>query len=305
MGQPVFDASSYEVEGETQALTTTAAFVAVKPNFQEVSLHCSSDWKLALTPALLHAIVYDGTNYTEYKDNVTDRSSSTHLPLDGATTSYAMYLGTSQQSRAFWIDMGSNVQSTGSRALDVNYQKETAITAFATHASGTTVTAGSHGASDGDLINIYDAGPYNGQWTVANTAANTFTITKTFTYDVAAGRCVFFEDVTGDSDGTSGSTTLDQDGLYEFTLPTAYPQFLGTPNAPLFSHCFWISFTPNGTLSSPVDLDNIIPAYRNTNYIIRKAGIEYQISVNPAKVGGLEVLSVAGTPTLDIGWIKS
>ena len=63
MGQPVFDASIYEVEGETQALTTVAAFVAVKPNFQEVSLYCSSPWRLALTPALLHAIVFDGSSY--------------------------------------------------------------------------------------------------------------------------------------------------------------------------------------------------------------------------------------------------
>ena len=118
----------------------------------------------------------------------TDRSSSTHVPLDALGTSDYVYLGFSEPALGVYIDVGTNVNATAA-TLDVEY---------------------------------------------CSTAAG-------------VGSTIAFTDVAGDSDGTtSGGATLAQDGVYTWTLPTAWkPSYLGTAAAPLFSYCWWIRFAPS------------------------------------------------------------
>lgn len=249
MSTAVFGSPLRAVEGETLALTTSAQHVAVKPGFQEVKLYCLAQWRLALSPKLLHCLYYNAAaaTYTEYVQQATDRVSTTRVPLDLMLTTDILYLGFSEQARGIYVDMGSNVNAIAA-TLDVEY---------------------------------------------CSTA-------------VALGASIAFTDVAGDSDGTtSGGATLAQDGIYTWTLPTAWKEStLGTYAIPLFSRCWWIRFLPSATLSATVDVNEIIPVYQNTNYAYMEPGLAEEFSLNLAKVGGLVALATSGTPTLDITWIK-
>jgi len=114
-----------------------------------------------------------------------------------------------------------------------------------------------------------------------------------------------FTDVAGDSDGTDAAgDTLKQDGVYTWTLPSAWVEStLGTKATPLYSKCWWIRFKPSATLSATVDIIDLIPVYKNANYSYMEPGVEYQFSLNVAKVGGFVLLGTT-TSTLDISWIK-
>lgn len=125
---------------------------------------------------------------------------------------------------------------------------------------------------------------------------------------VAGRTAIAFTDVAGtDSDGTLTVTeTLSQDGVYTWgTSPgTAWVEStLGTYDVPLYSKCFWIRFKPSATLSATIDVVDLIPVYKNTNYMYMEPGIEYQFSLNTAKVGAFTLLGTT-TSTLDVGWVR-
>ncbi len=115
-----------------------------------------------------------------------------------------------------------------------------------------------------------------------------------------------FTDVTGDDDGTDSTgtetgNTLEQSGVYVWTLPTAWVRssLTGVTSQLLY----WIRFRPSATLSATIDLDHIIPVYQNTNYAYFEAGTEYQFSLNQDKVGAFTLLGTASS-TLDISWVR-
>ncbi len=245
MSQAVYGAPLLAVEGETKALATTAGFVSIKPGFHEVKMYCASQWRLALSPKLVHCLYFNGSTYTDYVQHVTDRLSTTHLPLDGMTTSHYVYLGTTEPILGVYIDMGTNVNDQAA-TLDVEY---------------------------------------------CSTA-------------VALGATIAFTDVAGDSDGTDTTgTTLSKDGVYTWTLPGIVRSTLGTDTAPLYKKCYWMRFKPSATLAATLDIDEIIPVYKNVNYAYMEPGLEYQFAINTARVGGFVVLATAGTPTLDVSWV--
>ncbi len=234
MATAVFGSPIQKVYGETVSLTTTAASLALMPAYQEVMLYCASAFRMGLAPKLAHALVYNGTTYTEYSSLVTDRDSSTHLPLDGMTTATYLYLCFEPYCpRGFYIDVGSNVNAVASSSLDVEY--------------------------------------YNGSaWT----------------------------DVASDSDGSSsGGVTLAQDGVYTFTLPASVETKINGLNG------HWIRFCPNKTLSTTIDVNEIIPICDTTNYGYMEGGVAYQFSINQVKVGGFE-FDHTSTGTLDVTWIQ-
>lgn len=235
------------IEGEAAAITlsTTADYLAVKPGFHEVMVNCATAWRLSLSPALLHCLYYDGTDYADYKTQATDRVSTTHVPLDGMTTSHALYLGFSEPALGVQIDMGSNVNAA-TATLDVDY--------CSTAVPGT----------------------------------------------------LAFTNVEGDSDGTfADPATLGQDGVYTWTLPTAWVRStLGTSTVPLYSKCWWIRIVPSATLTDPTDINEIIPVYKNTNYGWLAAATDYIFSVPASSVGGFVFKAVAATPALNVTWMK-
>jgi len=234
-------------EGETASLTTTASYLAFKPGFDGIIMYSGSAWRRALSPALLHVLYYDTTagTYTPYRTEVTDRVSTTHLPLDAMPTDDYVYLGFSEPALGIQIDMGSNVNSNDVE-LDVEYCS-TALT---------------------------------------------------------QGAAIAFTDVAGDSDGTDSSGTLAQDGVYTWTLPTAWVRStLGVPSVPLYGKCFWIRFKPTGALSATVDVNEIIPVYKNANYSYKEASTSYVDQLNLPKNSGF-VLMGSTTQTLNVTWLR-
>jgi len=297
-------------EGETLTLSTTAQYLAFKPGFDEVKMYCATQWRRAICPKLVHCVYYDlsVTTYYSYLTQVTDGSSTTHLPLDAMATNDYLYLGTFEPVRGFWFDVGTNVNAV-TATLDFEYLKAISITAYAASSTKTQCTSASHGMSDGEIVTIIGTHAYNGTYTVESSAANTFVIDKTFATDEATGTGKVFADVASDVDGTdatgtSTGATLGQDGAYTFTLPTVTRSTLGTALVPLYTECYWYRFAPSLALTSPTDINEIIPIYKNTNYGYREGGGEYQDALNKAECGGFALLASAATPTLDITWVK-
>lgn len=251
MATSVFGAPLILEEGDTAlTLTTSAQYIAVKPGWQEVKMYCASEWRIAHCPKLVHALYYSASagTYTDYMTTVTDRSSSTHMPLDAMAATDYLYLGTTDPVAGFFFDIGSNTNDEAA-ALD---------------------------------------------WEYCSTA-------------VAPGATIAFTDVAGDSDGTKTTQTLDTDGVYAFTAlgeGTIKRSTLGTAGTPLYGKCYWYRFKPSIPLAATVDINEIIPVYKNTNYGWREAGIEYTWTVDLTKTSGFALLATAGTPVLHITWLK-
>jgi|26BtaG_2_1085354.scaffolds.fasta_scaffold04518_2 hypothetical protein len=136
----------------------------------------------------------------------------------------------------------------------------------------------------------------------ANKNDNTATLDMEYCSAISSAGVGTFTDVASDSDGTTtGGDTLKQDGIYTFTLPAVVRGSLaGIDTEPLY----WYRFTPSATLSATVDLIDIIPACDTTNYAYMESGAPYQIALNLAQSGALELKATAGTPTLNISWIS-
>jgi len=249
MATAIFGSPLLAGEGETASLTTTASYLLVKPGFHEAKLYCASQWRLALSPALLHCLYYSASagTYTEYRTQATDRVSTTHVPLDAMAITDYVYLGFSDPALGIYVNVDTTNKNDNAATLDVEY---------------------------------------------CSTA-------------VAQDVPIAFTDVAGDSDGTDVlGDTLKQAGVYTWTLPTAWKRStLGTYISPLYAKGWWIRFKPSAALSATVDLIDIIPVYKNANYLYMEPGIEYQFSVNVAKVSGFVLMGTA-TSTLDVGWIK-
>lgn len=159
-----------------------------------------------------------------------------------------------------------------------------------------------------DIVYLGTRAPVLGFYIDVGTNVNAVTATLDVEYcstAVALGATIAFTDVAGDSDGTtSGGKTLAQDGVYTFTLPSIVESYLGTYATPRFTKCYWIRFKPSAQLSATLDLNEIIPVYKNANYAYMEAGQEYQFSIDQADVGGFVVLATSGTPTLNVSWIR-
>jgi len=247
MATPIRGSSISKTYGETVSLTTTAAHLAFMPKYHEVLMYCASAFRMGLAPKLASVQYYSasGGTYTNYTTEATDRSSSTHVPLDAMAATDYLYLGVTEPVRGFYFDIGTNAQATGSRTLDWEYMS-------------------------------------------ALTSAGVAT----------------FTDVAGDSDGTSGSTTLDQDGLYSFTLVAAGTVLRGRIAAlNTTKDLYWYRFCPSGALSATVDVNEIIPVCDTVNYGYFQGGISYQFSINPEKEGAFE-FDHTSSDTLYVTWLR-
>ena len=120
----------------------------------------------------------------------------------------------------------------------------------------------------------------------------------------AVGATLAFTNVAGDSDGTDSSGTLAQDGVYTWTLPTAWKRStLGTQDVQIGHKCFWIRFSPVATLSATVDVLQIIPVYQNANYGYQEASTTYLFQVDRAKHSGF-TLKGSTSQTLNVTWLR-
>jgi hypothetical protein len=114
-----------------------------------------------------------------------------------------------------------------------------------------------------------------------------------------------FTDVAGDSDGTDSTGTLAVDGVYTWTLPTTWVRTtLGTHAIPLYQKCYWIRFCPTGTLSAEVDVNEIIPVYKNDLYAYMEASTSYVDQLNFVRNGGFVLKGTASSKKLNVTWLK-
>ena len=117
---------------------------------------------------------------------------------------------------------------------------------------------------------------------------------------------VAFTDVLGDGDTTSsGNATLAIDGFVTWTLPTAWVRStLGTYSAPAANKCFWIRLSPaEKVLSTTVDLLQIVPLYKNTNYGWQEASTTYVLQFDSSRCGGL-TLKGSTSQNLNVTWLR-
>jgi hypothetical protein len=319
MATSVYGVPLINIEGETKTLSTTAGFVALEPGFHEVKMYCAAQWRLALVPKLARVKYYNATSYTDYTAQATDGSSSTHVPLDAMATTHYLYLGVTAPTRGFYFDIGSNPNAEN-RTLDFEYLYDCAKpgyfkitgTGSGTMTVGETVTEtdAADAATGVTATLVY----YNSAYIIIkDVSGGSPHLTTGYDWDGSAQSCNnvtaidpvapgtgYFTDVASDTDGTDSTGTLAIDGLYYFTLPSVVRGALtGIDGDPLY----WYRFAPSGALSATVDINEIIPAYKNTNYGYMEPGMEYQFSINTTQCGGFEIAASSGTPTLDISWV--
>ena len=229
-----------KVLGETVSLTTTAYHLNFYPKYHEVKFYCASDWRMGIAPKLLDVVYYNGTTYTHYPTQGIDRSTATHVPLDGMTTAHKLYLRVSDPTRGFHFTIDGTNKNAETATLDFEY------------------------------------------CSAISSGVGTFT------------------DVASDSDGTdTGGATLNTSGLYSFTLPSVDYGALTDIGGP----GYWYRFTPSATLSTTVDIQQIVPACDTTSYGYMQGGQEYQFSINQSEQGAFEFDHTA-TDTLNVTWIR-
>lgn len=107
--------------GEQVSLTTTAAHLLYRIGFKEIILYCPSAWRLGIAPKLASVQYFDGTNYTDYTTFAVDRDDSTHVPLDGMTTSHFLYLGFRDKVRGFYFNIDGSNKNAVVTTLDMEY----------------------------------------------------------------------------------------------------------------------------------------------------------------------------------------
>lgn len=327
MGSPV-----KKIYGETVSLTTTASSLLFMPGYHEVTMYCSSAWRMALAPRLAKVMYYNGTTYTNYTTYAIDRASGTHVPLDAMESTHFCYLGTTEPTRGFYFDVGDGVNNnaetqawtflydvapvsgmksylkitgTVSAALTVGETvTEKTVADVATGVTGTLVY--DDGSTYIVVKDITGGSPSLTTGTKWVGAAQSCTLV-TAIEKVAPGTG-YWTAVDSGSDGTDSpaGTTFAQDGNYSFTLPvtgTYGTQIVKGAVTNLGSEpLYWYRFTVSGTIDTPLDITEIIPLADTTNYGYMEAATSYNFALNTAQNGAFE-FDHTSSGTLDINWI--
>jgi len=312
--QAVFGSPIRKFYGETVSLTTTAAHLLFQPGYHEVKLYCPTEARVGLAPRLARVKLYSGAAYTDYTSQAIDKSTATHIPLDGMTTAKYLYMGTVEPVRGFYFTIDGTNKNTETASLDMEYMYDIASQGYIKLTGtisgaltvGETVTGSVSGATG---VAVYDDGSTylvvkttTGKFSLGENAAGASQACNTITArDPVAHGTGYFTDVASDSDGTDvgPGSTLQTSGLYSFTLPSVVRGPLaGVDNESLY----WYRFKPSATLSATVDIQSIIPACDTVNYGYLEAGMAQEFSVNLAQCGAFEFDHTA-TDTLNVTWI--
>lgn len=130
--------------GETVSMTTTAAHLAAPQGYTEIKHYSASAHRLGLAPSLEKVFYYlaSGTSYTDYTDNARDKSTGTHVPLDGMVATDYLYMGFSEMPRGAHFTIDATNKNDNAATLDVEYWNGTAWTDVAGDSDGTDVGPG-------------------------------------------------------------------------------------------------------------------------------------------------------------------
>ena len=120
----VYGAPLEALEGDTAVtLTTAASYSALKPGWKELKMYCASEWRMALSPKLLHALYYTAatTTYVDYVSQATDADIATHMPLDAMLATDIVYLCFNEPVLGCYFTIDGTNKNDNAAVLDVDY----------------------------------------------------------------------------------------------------------------------------------------------------------------------------------------
>ena len=107
-----------------------------------------------------------------------------------------------------------------------------------------------------------------------------------------------------DSGGTENANTLGQDGLVTWTAPTDADVILPSDAVNNISGLYGIRIAVTVTLTTNTAINGLVAQHKNTNYRFIPGGSSDIFTFDNDRVGGLQFLSLSGTPTLYINHIQ-
>ncbi len=136
-------------------------------------------------------------------------------------------------------------------------------------------------------------------------AVNATTATLDMEYYKSTGWTNVSSDSDGtDSTGTETGATLEQDGIYTWTAPTDAVILPASAAVNNISGLYGIRFTPSATLTAATAINGLVAIHKNSAYSWVQAGDTETFTYDNDEVGGLQYLSVSGTPSLYITWLR-
>lgn len=229
-------------------------------------------------------------------------NATTYLRIQARNLSTAVVVGVTLNP---WLavlktqDSGVSFTDYSEASQDADTSTSIILDSQDTIANGDALYVGSHTPFRGVQV---DVGAANG------TASRTLTVkywNGTVWTDISA------------TDGTSGTTSLDQDGAVTWTVPSAWErarleailtglvdEFHGTATPEgvpyVYDELYWTRWEWNGALDSEVEIDEFHALNRSTNYMPMVSGEIYEQAANggPGGFGAVEFVTDAGTANL-------
>ncbi len=167
--------------------------------------------------------------------------------------------------------------------------------------------------ANGDALYLGAAGTFRGVY--VNTTTTNSTGSRTLRADAWTGSLGWFNLTSSISDGTSGSTALDQDGNVTWTIPAAWVTatldgiLSSLSNAYVLPDAlrrefttplFWIRWTYNGALDSTTTCEEMIALHRSAAYgsLVEGQPLSTKANHSFGGIGGIEALTDTGTANL-------
>ena len=124
-------------------------------------------------------------------------------------------------------------------------------------------------------------------------------VTTTFDEEYWNGVWTNLPSTISDGTITSGDTTLAQNGLYTWGLPSDWKTTSVNGSVPLY----YTRFIPGATLTAGTSIDGLITINKGTDYAYFAAGSTKDFNIDEDLVGGLQFLADTGTPTVYVNHI--
>ena len=162
-----------------------------------------------------------------------------------------------------------------------------------------------HGATTGDYLYIGCQDTFLGVYfTIDSTNKNSINATMDTEYSDDEDDPTSFTDVSDDDDGTDSTgtetgNTMEQTGVYTWTLPSDWVKTTIDGKK-----LYWIRMKPDATLSSNVEVEMMTTVHNTATYGWVQGGQSELFTFDTDLIGGFQYLSSSGTPSLYITWVR-
>ncbi len=329
--------------GEQLSISATLASLGLPKDVHQGSIYSpDEDFRLHFNPAILEIWVYDndqtGTakwiNLKQDGIDLTDRTTTgSGTTLDSFTTSDRLFICFSDVVGGFRVDMTASVNDQNTRVITCEYDVTGTWTSL-TESDGTITSTARSLGKDGDVTFTAPTdwskssfgGPNHIQGrniaiqdldTGIDTATSgTLSVTeRQITMDADPSSTILVGDyilVESEimrvtiSSATGNLVTVDraQLGSTAATHVTNTDVFFYRFECPATTRGYWLKTEWSNTLGTNVEIQDLWALHKNSDRLYRYAGIVYDFSVDRRTVGAIEVITTAGSATLDASWIR-